>query len=137
MRPEKFGVRERAMNTVVTVLAFLSLSANQSAVDASRVVRSELSAMPKQVDALHQAMQQHNDLLRDIAAARVHQCLVGAKDEKNPSLAGQMCVASFYLHNADFRAGFDMMLQTVDAASANQTREMLAQLMAILEKNGM
>lgn len=124
------------MNILVGVLAVLSIGSNQS-MGTHRLVNAELSGFQEQPGALHLAMQRQNDLLRDFAAARVKECLEGSKDEKNPLLSGQMCVAAFYLRSAEFRAGFDMMLMAVDPDSAAETREILTELMVVLEKNGM
>jgi len=93
----------------------------------------EIRLAQRQSQAQEQDDRQHKDELRDLAAARVKQCLDGAQSENNPLLSGQMCVAVFYLRDVDFRAGFDMMLEVVDPTTAQETRDLLQQLIGILQ----
>jgi len=127
------------MHILIGALALLTIAADQRVVDQDRLAQLRPQALQKQIDARSRTVdtQRQNDRLRDFAAARVKQCVDGAKNEKNPLLSGQMCVAASYLRDAEFRTGFDSMLQVVDPATARQTREVLLQLIAILNKNGM
>ncbi len=99
----------------------------QRAANQNRLSKLQAQALQQQIEIQRRTLdaQKQNDRFGTSASAHVKQCIDSANGKENPTLSGQMCVASLYQHDAEFRAGFEVMLQAADPTTVLRARELL------------